>query len=127
MEYRSGARICRESRPWRLAKEGPGSSLIQPKRNDAVVVNKSDAKRPAGQYRSTAKAPNKGAGDFPEQARRLCAITRVSVHGLRALIGDTEVSARKVRALRWACGGGARDERRAEVSPPVRSPPPREH
>jgi hypothetical protein len=95
VEYRSGARICRESRLQRLAKEGPGSSLTQPKRNDAVVVNKSDAKRPAGKYRTTTKAPNTGAGDFPEQARWLCAITRVSVHGLSALIGDTEVSARR--------------------------------
>lgn len=53
MEYRSEARICRESRLWRLAKEGPGSSLNQPKRNDAVVLNKSDAQRPAGQCPET--------------------------------------------------------------------------
>src|SRR6478735_10206116 len=57
VEYRSGARICRESRLRRLAKEGQGSSLTQPKRNDAVVVNKSDAKRPAGQSPTTTKAP----------------------------------------------------------------------
>ncbi|GAB3568483.1 hypothetical protein GCM10027405_30280 [Arthrobacter alkaliphilus] len=56
VEYRSGARICRESWLWRLAKEGPGSSLTQPKRNDAVVVNKSDAKRPAGQCPGTTQS-----------------------------------------------------------------------
>ena len=109
MEYRSGARICRESRLRRLAKEGPGSSLNQPKRNDADVLNKSDAQRPAGQYRTITKAPNKGAGDFPEQAMWLCAITSVSIHGLRALIGDTEVSARRFRGAAlgmWGRGTG---------------------
>ena len=40
MEYRNEVRICRESRQHRLAKERPGSSLNQPKRNDAVVASK---------------------------------------------------------------------------------------
>ena len=111
VEYRSGARICRESRLRRLAKEGPGSSLNQPKRNDAVVVNKSDAKRPAGQYRATTKAPNTGAGDFPEQAIRLCAITSVSIHGLRTMIGDTEVSARRFRGAALGMWGRGTNER----------------
>jgi hypothetical protein len=111
VEYRSGARICRESRLRRLAKEGPGSSLNQPKRNDAVVVNKSDAQRPAGQCPESTKAPKAAAGDFPEQARRLCAITRVSIHGLRTMIGDTEVSARRFRGAALGMWGRGINER----------------
>lgn len=61
----------------------------------------------------------------------LCAIIRVSIHGLRAFVGDTEVSARKVRGAalgNWnGRGGGGGSERREEVSPPVRPPPTREH
>jgi urease gamma subunit len=45
----------------------------------------------------------------------LCAITSVSIHGLRALIGDTEVSARKFRgaALGMGEGPGMTEERKS--------------
>lgn len=109
MEYRSGARICRESRPRRFAKEGPGSSLTQPKRNDAVVSTNQTRSVVQGNTKKPLKAPKTGAGDFSEQARRLCAITRVSIHGLRSLIRDTGVSARKFRGAAlgmWGRGVG---------------------
>lgn len=54
--------------------------------------------------------PKPGVGDLPEQAMRLCAITCVSIHGLRALIGDTGVSARKSPGRCAGHGGGDRDD-----------------
>ena len=89
MEYRSGARICRESRLRRLAKEGPGSSITQPKRNDAVVRTSQTRSVIQGSTRQFTQAPKTGAGDLSEQAMRLCAITCVLLHGLRPGVRHT--------------------------------------